>query len=175
MYRYLLLTLLLALPLALNAQIYRHVDADGNVSYSDRPQADAEEVELRAPSVYEAPRRPAPETSAPRGDDEESGPLYEELAIASPSHEGTVRDNEGNVNVRVAISPELRERHELELLLDGEPVARGQGLSFSLENVHRGEHQLRVRVRDSRGEVVAESDPSTFYMHQASRLFPQRQ
>lgn len=172
--RYLVPVLLLALPLALSAQIYRHVDADGNVTYSDQPRPDAEEVELRAPSVYESPRRAPAEPAQPAAD-QDQGPLYEELAIASPGHEGTVRDNEGRVQVEIRISPPLRERHELELLLDGEAVGRGQSTRFDLENVHRGEHRLQVRVRDSRGEVVAESDSSIFYMHQASRLFPQRQ
>ncbi|MCC5858886.1 MAG: DUF4124 domain-containing protein [Ectothiorhodospiraceae bacterium] len=168
-----LIPLLLAMPLALSAQIYRHVDDDGRVTYSDQPHPDAEEVELPSPSVYEAPRRqPAP---APAPDAEPPAPAYQNIAIADPPHEGTVRDNEGRVQVRIHIQPELREHHELELLLDGEPVAGGRSLSYELENVYRGAHQLQVRVRDRRGDVVAESDSSTFYMHQASRLFPQRQ
>lgn len=170
--RYLLL-LLLAVPLTLSAQIYRHVDADGNVSYSDRPHPDAEEVEPGAPSTYTPRSRPS--VATPQHDAEDPAPVYEHLAIASPPHEGTVRDNEGRVQVRIAISPRLREGHAVELLLDGERVAHGSSTTVQLENVYRGEHQLQVRVRDARGEIVAESDPSIFYMHQASRLFPQRQ
>ncbi|MCH8504108.1 MAG: DUF4124 domain-containing protein [Ectothiorhodospiraceae bacterium] len=169
----LLLLLVLCFPLALGAQIYRHVDADGNVSFSDREQAGSERVDVQAPASYQTPSTP-PARSRASAEQQEERPSYTRLAIAEPPHEGTVRDNQGLVQVMVALSPELRPGHEVELLLDGEPVARGRTNRFQLENVHRGEHHLKVRVLGSGGRIVAESESSTFYMHQASRLFPNR-
>ncbi len=168
-----ILLLLVCFPIALGAQIYRHVDADGNVSFSDQEQPGSEQVDVQSPSSYQAPA-PPPARSRPSADREADRPPYARIAIAHPPHEGTVRDNQGLVEVSVALNPQLRPGHEVELLLDGEPVARGRAVRFQLENVHRGEHALKARVLGSGGTVIAESEPSIFFMHQASRLFPNR-
>ena len=52
--RYLLL-LLLACPLAAQAEIYKHVDKDGHVTYSSSPIKGAKRIFLEPPSTYSAP------------------------------------------------------------------------------------------------------------------------
>ncbi len=47
-------------------------------------------------------------------------------------------------------------------------------LAFALSDIPRGEHQLQTRIIDSTGNVGSVSPSSTFYMWQASRLFPNR-
>ncbi|WP_171909927.1 DUF4124 domain-containing protein [Aquisalimonas asiatica] len=165
----------LLLPLAAVADIYKWVDEDGNVVYSDEPREGAERLERSTPESsyrFETPQR---RSSADRsGDDaDEDDSRYEEIRIVQPEDEGTVRDNQGLVDVRLELSPSLRAEHRVQFLFNGEP--RGdpsRSLETRLTEVHRGEHQVAARVLGEGGEVIAESDPVTFYMHQASRLLP---
>ncbi len=99
---------------------------------------------------------------------------YTEVAIVQPAHEATVHDNQGNVAVQVAVSPSLAPRDRIVVLLDGRPAARQAGTAVALSGVERGEHTLQALVVDANGATLATSQPVTFYMWQASRLFPSR-
>ncbi|MGH8695707.1 MAG: hypothetical protein ACREVS_04480 [Burkholderiales bacterium] len=96
------------------------------------------------------------------------------VAIVQPANEETVHDNQGNVVVQVTASPTLAPGDRVALLLDGRTVAQQMGTTFTLSGVERGTHTLHAQVVDANGATLATSPPVTFYMWQASRLFPGR-
>lgn len=100
-----------------------------------------------------------------------------QLVIRHPGNETTVFDNEGAVPVEIEISPALTlgPGDRIELFLDGEPVRQRNGNAFALVGIERGTHRLQARIVDAGGGTIVESDPVTFHMWQASRLFPGRQ
>lgn len=172
------IALLCLLPLAAVADIYKWVDEDGNVVYSDEPRDGAERLERTTPESsyrFETPRRQQPQDD--RSDEVgEDAARYDELRIVHPADEGTVRDNQGLVDVQLEISPSLRAEHRVQFILNGEPQGDPSGsLGHRLTEVHRGEHQVAARVLNEAGATIAEADPVTFYMHQASRLMPGQQ
>ena len=167
----LLAVMCLVLPALLQAQVYRHVDAAGNVTFSDQPREGAERIELDEMPTYQPRRTPErPRSAAPV----ETEPRYDAIRVLSPGDEEVVRDNQGRVTVRVGSEPGLADGHRYRLLLDGEAVASGRDSSFQLEDIHRGEYSLRVEIIRGDDQVIARSEPSTFYMLQASRLSPAR-
>jgi hypothetical protein len=100
---------------------------------------------------------------------------YRQVEIVAPEAEQTIHDNLGRMRVEVTVAPSLERGHQLKLALDGEPLDREwRSSSIWLEGIDRGEHTLRAFVIDGSGKVVATSAPVTFYMWQASRLFPTR-
>ena len=99
------------------------------------------------------------------------------VRIVSPQNEETIHDNTGRVPVTVAItnSDLLAAGGAIRVLLDGEPFGpEARAASLALEGVERGEHLLRVQLVDAAGTVIATSEAVTFYMWQASALFPGR-
>jgi hypothetical protein len=148
---------------------YKITRPDGSVEFSDQPGLGAEEIPLPKAQSYEAPpvppAKPAAKPAAPKG------PPYTQLAIESPLPEQTFRNSETTVTVSIRVDPPLRASHELAILLDGNVVSTGTGLSFTLSSVERGSHVLVAQVRDGRGNVVQGSAPVTFFMHQHSSLF----
>ncbi|MCK8515269.1 DUF4124 domain-containing protein [Methylonatrum kenyense] len=171
-----ILALSLAVTLSTGATIYRYVDQDGNVSFSDQPSEGAERIEIEGSSTYTSPPRSPRRERPEQPIEEEAAPGYELVQILSPADQGTVRDNEGRVTVRAETRPPLRDGHTLALLLNGDAHGEPQrGYSFELTDIHRGEHTVQLVVVDADGQAVAESTPHVFYMHQASQLFPQRQ
>lgn len=161
-----LLILLLILPGLAAAEIYRWVDEDGVVHYSDRPAADAEKVEL--PDLQRMDTVSAPVEAQ----DTEAETTTPEVRIEAPESEQTFRDPRGLVPVAVSLSRDLAPGQRLVYYLDGEAVGEPtRNRSLQLEGVTRGEHRLSVAVTAD-GEEIARSTPVTFFMHQPSATSP---
>lgn len=174
--RLLLSLLLLSLSLAAPAEVYRRVDAQGNVEFSDTPTEGAEVVQLKETTVIpgapvpaaggavDAAAKPANEAYAP----------YQSIAVVAPANEETLRNQE-TVGVDVEISPELLNSlgHRVQLYLDG--VAYGQPASsphFTLTSVDRGTHQLSAAVLDPGGSELFRSATTVFHMHKTAVADP---
>ena len=157
------------------AQAYTWTDEDGVVHYSDRPQPGAEEVDLgrySAPQGNSLARKPLPRRSSTADIDSPDTFSYDSLTVASPAAEETLWNIESVLNVSLALSPGLQSGHRVRVYYDGTPL-ESAGLSFQLQGVYRGEHNLQAEVLDETGTVMIRSQPSRFYVQQTSVLNPQ--
>ena len=162
-----LLLCLLLLPLVGGAQkIYKHVDEDGNVTYSDsRISEDDEEAQL--PELSVVPGRPAEAaTGGTAADPATELPTYSEFAITSPEHEQTVFYAEGPVQVTLSVQPELFPGDRFQVFMDGELVSESREPTSTIDPVYRGEHVLTARIVDLNGRTVVSSAPVTFFRRQ---------
>ncbi|SDL48812.1 protein of unknown function [Modicisalibacter muralis] len=178
----------LCLPLAglQAASVYRSVDAQGNVIFTDKPIENSERIELEPLTVVPSPE---PLSSIPADSDEAaddaasgdsagavSGPFmpYSTFRIVSPQDEQTLPTGvAGNVQVELEIDPDLRDDHRVRLLLDGEISQSAMHTkAFMLTNLDRGEHRLRAELLDASGNVRHRSAPITLYVQRASVNLP---
>jgi hypothetical protein len=182
------------------ASVYRWVDSDGQIHYSDLPSAGSEAVELRESSVYtprelpdinrEEEAEPTDEGAEPTDEgagptDEEAGPtdeeegqegaevVYESLRVVVPENDETVRSNEGEVRVSLELQPGLAQGHKIRIYLDGNK-ASGElpTTQVTLQNVERGTHSLTVAVVDAAGRELIRSPASTFHLRRLAVLKP---
>ena len=152
------------------AQAYTWTDADGVVHYSDRPQPGATEVDLgkySAPQSGSLVRKPLPRRASNTDDGDTSAFSYNSLAVTSPAAEQTLWNIEATLSVSLALSPALQSGHRVRVYFDGTPQEVA-GLSFQLQEVYRGEHNLQAEVVDQAGNVLIRSQPSRFYVQQTS-------
>ncbi len=166
-----LIAILLLVPLVASAEIYRYVDDEGNVVFTDEPPADdAEPLELEPlPTTRFETGTPPPATDT--ADQPATGPAYARVAIAAPAPEATVRNATQTVPVSVELEPALQPDHTLTVFLDGQPRITGAtGTSHTLENVYRGRHTVAAAVLDAAGNEIARSETVTFFKHQPSAL-----
>ncbi len=178
--------LLAGTPPALQAEIYKTVNEDGNVVYTDVPPKDSSAaMDVDRGNTYTPPSPVTPNTPAQeRTDDatlvevvveqDDKQPAvtsYMELSITAPGHDQAVRENAGNLTITVTSIPALDATlgHQVQILLDGQNAATG-GVTLSLTNVDRGTHALTARIIDANGEVLISSTPVTFHMLRYSRL-----
>lgn len=165
--------ILVLLPVAASAGVYKWIDADGTVHYSDTPKPGAEEVHVPPPQTYTpAPLPPAtPATEAPEPPVE-----YTRLAITAPAPEANVWDNTGAIPVSFALDPALKtgRGHKLVVLLDGQAKATVRESSLTLQEVERGSHSLQGQVVDASGRVLIASPSITVHLHRQSVLGPNR-
>lgn len=161
--------LLLLLPsLALADSVYRTLDEQGNVIFTDQPSPGAERIEIKQAPAVEFRKIEIPERRERQQQKTEQ--YYQELFIQQPSIEQTIHDNQGNLSVSVAVVPELKQGHRLLLELDGQQIAEQAAPLFQLQNIDRGAHAVSVRILDQNGQTVLASAPVTFYLRRVSKL-----
>ena len=76
----------------------------------------------------------------------------------------------GNIEVSGVLSPGLRDGDRIVLLRNGLEVASGRQTAFSLENLERGEHQLQMRVENSSGKAIINSQTISVFVQRTSSL-----
>jgi hypothetical protein len=151
--------------------LYRWVDSDGIVHYSDRPQPGAQVIHIQGAQTYSAP--PAPKTDVSKSSGPLEPSLYQSCAIVEPGQESTFANPE-NVPISVRISPALRPGDQLEVSVDGavlQPV--GGGLQYQITAPERGAHTVTAAVRDADGKAVCQAASVTFSVQRTSLLSPQ--
>ncbi|MGI9308510.1 MAG: DUF4124 domain-containing protein [Gammaproteobacteria bacterium] len=170
--RQLIFVLCFAIAAPVAAQVYRWVDDDGVVHYSDVPREGANEVELQQPSTYSPPESTDAETAANNENTpaEEKFGGYSSFDFISPSTEETFWNTAGQVTVSLELQPRLREGHSVRLYLDetwleNQPANQ---MIFRLTEMIRGSHSVRADVRDENGVVQIQTDSLTFYVQQTS-------
>ena len=155
----------LLLSLSATAAVYMERDAEGNVVFTDRPSSEnAKPIKINPSSTYKAPNIPRASTGHPSRKQDDSTQGYESITITQPANDSPVRENSGNLEVGIDLSPALKPGHHFVLLMDGTPVAEGQSTTLRLQNVDRGTHTLQVQVVDDNGNVIISSESVTFHM-----------
>jgi hypothetical protein len=158
-----------------NAAVYKSVDAQGNVVYTDDPKGNGEPVKLPPLSTVPPPKYvTSPATATLPGPDSQA-PFYAQLAITAPAPDETLRDNTGDVTVKVALQPALDKSagHRLQYFLDGQPQGEPSASEKALfQNVPRGAHTVEVAVFDAAGDELQRTPSVRFYLHRESINFP---
>ncbi len=147
--------------------VYKWVDSDGNVFFSDRPQPGAEKITVHGLQTYRAP----PLTSMQTDDavaDPSTSEGYKIFEFATPKSNQVFRDNGGEVPVALHLEPALQGGHKIRLLLDGANSGEGSSTSATLTNVDRGTHSLGAAVVDGDGKEVARTTV-TFHLHRSGK------
>lgn len=158
---------------AMAASVYRHVDAEGNVVYSDEPGTGTR-VDLKPITVVD------PTEVEPRADSRQSitpetpAVEYERFVITRPENQQTLPTGQaGNVQVRLAIEPALQRGDRVQLRVDGKVSQSPMHTSvFVLTQLPRGEHQLQADLVDAQGQVRLSTPPVTLYVQRASINLP---
>ena len=156
---------------AAQAEVYRQVDANGNVTFTDEPGDNAERVNVKPVTTITMPK---PETVKRQlaEDDESIGDqeAYESVSFTSPADEEAFHSGSGNVEFQVTSSPALRQGHQFEITLDGTPVGQTRSGSVTVNNVFRGTHSAGVNVIGPDGERIYTGEQISFTVHRPSVL-----
>jgi hypothetical protein len=168
-----LLFTILSFSLALSAfaEVYRIVDEEGKITYTDTPPHDAltkEKVHLPTANIQPA-LKTAPAVKAV--EDEIDG--YQEIALLAPTQDTTIPPGQEAVTVQVGLKPPLKVGHLIQLLLNGQPYGPPTATtSFSIGSLIRGESSVQVQVVDTEGSVIGLSNTATIHVKRGSAQHP---
>jgi len=161
-------------------QVFRSVDAQGNVVFTDTPSQNAKPVEIQAPSSVQAmPPVPVPRVETPSAAPQDPSAFngYQAMVITQPENGAGLNNGAGDVDVSVSLVPPLRTDlgHGLTITMDGKPVVQNSArMNVALADVDRGEHVLEAFVVNAQAQVVFQSAPVRFSLQRTSLLLPGR-
>jgi Domain of unknown function (DUF4124) len=167
--------LCLACSLALAATVYRWVDENGVVHYSDQPHPNAEKLQVHAAQTYKPSALDAPSAGggASSSTSSSSSSPYRGCAVVQPPA-GQSYANVDSLTVVVQTDPQLHPGDKVYVMVDGQAVNGGapSGPQFVLSPVERGSHTVQAQVKDAGGAIMCQTPTVTFEVHQNSILNP---
>ena len=127
--------------------VYKVVDEQGNVTFTDTPPSDAAAEVQTLNATNTTPSMPVGDAAT--ADDtamqDTEAPVAYSTRITSPVDQSTIPMGPGDFVVEAAVQPRLRIGEHLVLTLDGVSVGEPQRAArWQLTNVFRGEHRLQV-------------------------------
>lgn len=158
------------------ATTYVRVEPDGTKTYSDRPIAGGQPIEIQAAQTYSAPSSAAqPNSNLPleqRLLNEMDSFKYDSCAVKPKADETFM--NPESVPVGVLLKPLLRPGDLVDLRIDGTTVGDPSTTAFTMKPVFRGTHTVSVVVKDRFGRELCNTS-SSFHVHQPNLNSPTRQ
>ena len=161
----------LLLPNVVFAEIYKAIDSQGNVIYSDRPIPGSRPVDLPPSQTVTS----SPPQAQNGGQSQEqlqvqvNNPfVYKEISIANLTDQQTFW-NTPEIPVTVNIVPGLQQNDRVQLVLDGTVYGQpSDAPQFTLAQLPRGTHTLQAQVINPAGQVIAQSPTITIFIHQSA-------
>jgi len=158
----------------LMAQVYKVVDEDGNVTFTDQaPYGGAKPIELKPISVVEAPIYETPPkrtAEGAEGDEENQMSIrelrraYSDFAIVSPQSEQSIYHPESAVAVIWRTAKQLQTGMQVTVSINGKPLATTTEPLIEAPELDRGEHTVTAVLTDRRNRNIATAEPVTFFV-----------
>lgn len=153
------------------AEMYKSVDEQGNITYSDTPPEEEAEA-MEPPMLNTMPTvKPRPTPATPEEEVQEET-TYTSLSVQSPQNDATLRSNSGNISVSLNINPALniQQGHYMSVQVNGITVKdKINSSSTQLTNIDRGTLSITASVKNKKGATLLSSNPITVYLHRASK------
>ncbi len=152
------------------AQMYKWVDEEGNISYSDQPPYKGAD-QLEAPALNTVPATSVPKKApADDTDTEEDVEVanYTELKITSPQDDMTIRDNTGTFSISFSVTPALDtdHGHYFSVIMNGKTVKNKlTSTTASFTNIDRGTQKIIVVVKNKKGKTLRKSKAISIHLH----------
>ncbi|MBB1270713.1 DUF4124 domain-containing protein [Shewanella sp. SR44-3] len=169
---WLLSALLLSLSLSgvvIANTVYRWVDDNGKVHYSDTPVKNAQVFDSKENTRNQVKVTHGSAQDKHQSQQVSAAGIQYQVSIVSPTEEATLRDNNGEFSARVSVMPETPKGSLIRLILDDQPYGQAQtSVNFNLKAVERGEHTLIAELISQSGKVLASSPSRRIFLHQAN-------
>ena len=168
-----LLPLGLLLSSSSMAELYKGVDEEGNVVYSDTPFYNSREITPPSLTIVDSP-----EVTPRKEVVEEEKPeifKYTSFKITSPVNDQTIW-NEPQLMVSVEVKPELNvaDNNTIWLLMDGKTLVKNSTkLSLPIGRADRGAHKLQAQIRNKDGKIIKRSNAITVHIKNSVIKKPQ--
>jgi hypothetical protein len=167
-----LTVLFLALAAApLTAQVYKIVDKDGNVTFTDQPPGDGSKpIKLQPISVVETPVYETKAEPAKEGEDGKPMSLrtlrsmYRDFAIVAPQSEESIWHPDRPITVAWSTGAPLQTGMKASVSVDGQLQANTTDRVVPVANLERGEHRVTASLTNAKNQTVATAEPIVFFV-----------
>jgi hypothetical protein len=145
------------------AEIYKTVDKNGRITYTDIPPANtnAKPVELKSLNTTPPPTAMPSGTGTTSENNNAQSDMDYQLHILAPANGTTLMPNERSISVSVGISSSLQNGDLLVYKLDGNTLEKSAQLAATINEPPRGEHNITVEVVSKDGKILGQTNAVT--------------
>ena len=141
------------------ADVYKTVDKDGNIKYTDKPATEkAEKLKLREINTVPG-AEPLPQSTPVPTYDSRNAAVQYQIGIMSPRSDVTIPVGQRDLAIAINLSPELQQGHLLVYFMNGELLEETTMNNIIVKDVPRGTHTLVVEAIDASGQSLGTSSP----------------
>ncbi len=190
-YSFSIIVMLLVFAPRVFAEVYKTIDENGNVVYTDQPPGpDASPMDLPGLSIISA-QKPVPPPvipgDVPESDGSEPEPQqevtsirdlrrgYRDFAIVSPTQDQTIWGTGNEASIAWSTRYRLQSGMSVIIYVDGAALAPTTVMVTTVGHLYRGEHSVYAELIDARNRRIATAKPVSFHIKQYSVNFPSRQ
>ncbi len=156
--RALLMLLIVVAPWGL-ADVYKTVDKDGRIIYTDKPQTEnAQKIELRELNTVPGVQ-PVPQSTPIESLQTQPALASYKIDVISPRNDVIIPIGQRDLAIAIKIEPELQDGHLLVYFMDGELLEETASNNIIVKDVPRGTHTLAVEAIDANGQSLGTSAP----------------
>ncbi len=146
--------------------VYKGIDKQGNIIYSDKPLEGGEKITITPPPPITMPALKETQTTTKVAPEEVS---YK-LSITSPQNQQTFTNDITTIPVTLSLTPNLQAGDRINLIVNGQPFGEySQDLTFTLKDFPRGAYTVNAVITSEKdpSTIKAQSDSVTFYQQRA--------
>jgi hypothetical protein len=143
------------------ADVYKKVDAEGNVTFSDIPDKSAQLVHIAPIATMPAMSQDEITRTLASDPQQSTANINYSIHITSPTPDQTYRYAVDAFSPNVDVKPVMQNGDHLVLLLDG----KVSGVNIPADGLNRGQHQFEAKIVSSNGSTL-KSQSVTFFVHQ---------
>jgi len=154
----------LIITFSASAALYKGLDAEGNVIYSDKPFDNSKQFTPPSLTIMDAPKV-QPKKDVVK-EPEENAYNYTKFQISAPKNNEVIWNNP-QLMVALKITPALNvsEGHTTWLIMDGKPlVKKSRSLLLQIGRADRGEHKLQAQIRNKKGRIIKRTKTITVHI-----------
>jgi hypothetical protein len=142
-----------------SAEVYKTVDKDGNIVYSDNPKSDkAEKIELRELNTVPSA---SPSYSPDPSNSAEPQQIRYQIEVISPRDNVIIPVSQRDLAIAVNLDQPLQAGHLLVYFMNGELVEETIMTNILIKDVARMSHKITVEAIDENGQSLGISTPVT--------------
>ncbi|MGS2722761.1 DUF4124 domain-containing protein [Porticoccus sp. GXU_MW_L64] len=170
---YLLATALLFSTPAIAQQLYKIVDKNGKVTFTDKkPGSDVNYEKITVNTTEpdpQAAQKARTNKQRRQSSQNQSNPKkfrgYRHVQITHPTNDQSILHDQQRLAVKLALTPGLQPNHKAQLLFDGASFDKpSKNLNFVLTDLERGSHSIKVNIVDASGKTIASSNSVTIHV-----------
>jgi len=138
--------------------VYKITHPDGSITFSDVEQSNSEEIHVKPITTVPALVIPKHTYSPSTNQAKTIEGYYDSLEIISPKSDSALYSGNGDINIKVAITPPLRTDDRLQFQLDDTNIATQKELKLTIMAVNRGSHRINVNIINQSGTALLSTE-----------------
>lgn len=160
-----LLTLFVLSQSTYAGKIYKYIDTDGNIHYSEnKPFEDSEVAQIKGVKTIDSENISSKSRWRKSKTKGKNNPaIFENFVITYPGENKVITSIDKNITVEVNIEGKLSSNYRIKFIVDDMPHGRVKSNKQLIGDMELGEHTVYAQVIEARSRKIINTSPTVIF------------